>query len=95
MNMYEEAAHNLDKTLKTELGDNYTTEDLLRFQMDQKLTTPKCLEEYNLKNQFIEIQKGQEGLPKEEQKSNRAIADELASKNNCSISRMYNITRDI
>lgn len=90
--MFEEAAENLELAMQP-LGE-ITFEEMLRFQMENGLVTPKSVAEYNLKNEFEKIREAQKDLPKEEQKSNRKIADELAAKNNCSMSRMYNITRD-
>jgi len=95
MNMYEKAAENLDKAIKSELGENYTTEDLLRLQMDKKLITPKSAAEYNLRNEFAQIKDQQQSLPVEEQQSVRSIASELASKNNCSLSRVIVITKGV
>jgi len=94
MNMYEEAAANLDKAIKDKLGEDYTTEDLLRFQMDEGLVTPDTTGDYNLKNKFMRIKEAQVDLPKKEQMSDRKINDQLASETNSSLSRVYAVTRD-
>ena len=93
--MYEEAAANLDKAIKKQLGENYTTEDLLRFQMHEGLVTIKTVPDYNLKHEFIKIKENQSDLPEKEQKSNRQINSDLAANNNCSLDRMYLITRGL
>ena len=92
--MYEKAAENLDKAIKKELGDDYTTEDLLRFQMKKGLITPKSASSWNLKNEFDDIKEAQSDLPPEEQRSDRNIADQLAAENNCSLSTIKNIVKD-
>ena len=95
MNMYEEAAANLDKAIKKQLGEDYTTEDLLRFQMDEGLVTPRSTGDYNLKHDFLKIKEAQEGLPKRDKMSDRQINDKLAAENNCSIGKLYEITRGL
>jgi len=86
--MYEEAAENLDKAIKDKLGEDYTTEDLLRFQMDEGLITPKLTGDYLLKIEFINLLDGHDG-------SRRSIIQDMAARHNMSPSTIYNLVRDI
>ncbi|RKY66118.1 MAG: hypothetical protein DRP97_08380 [Candidatus Latescibacterota bacterium] len=93
--MYEEAAEIFLKQVRDELGEDYTMEQLLRFQMDMELITPKTTGDYLLKEEFREILAAQKDKPKKEQLSRRKINDDIAARHNMAYSSVYNLTRDI
>ena len=92
---YAYAAENIEKAAKSALGEDYTVEEFLRFQMKEGLITPKSTEEYNIKNEFLQIKEGQVYLPEKDQLSDRQINDHIAATTNSSMSRVYGITRDL
>jgi len=91
--MYRQAAEKFAIEVEKELGSDYEFEDLLKLQMSIGILSPKGLDEYNLRNEFLERKEEQEKLPVKKRKSNRSITDDMAAENNCSISRMFNVVR--
>lgn len=92
---FEELAENLDKGIKNSLSDDYTTEDLLKFMRDEYLIGPKGLNDYALRQEFTKILLAQEGLDKKDKMSRRQIQDDIAARNNSSLSRVYFLTKDL
>jgi hypothetical protein len=92
---YEELAGNLDKGIKEGLGEDYTTEDLLRFMRDEYLIGPKGFEDYTLRQEFKFIWDAQKGLDKKDAMSRRQINDDMAARHNSSYTRIYLLTRDL
>ena len=93
--MYEEAADNFAKDLENKLGKDYTVEDLLRYQMDIGLITPKTTSDYNVKKKIVQMREAQKGLPHKERLTNRQINDEIACSMNVSYSTVYNMTKGL
>ena len=93
--MYEQAAMDLEQAVKSELGENYTTEDLIRLQMEKGLITPKTTAEFNIRNEVARMKSENEALPPDQQRSFRKIADELAVRHNCSITRIHDIAKKV
>lgn len=93
--MYEEAAQNFAEELENKLGKDYSVEDLLRFQMDVGLITPKTTGDYNVKKKIAQMREDQKNLPEDERISNRQINEEIAGSMNLSYTTVYNLTRGI
>jgi len=93
--MYEEAADNFAKELEDQLGKDYTVEDLLRFQMDLGLITPKTTNDYNVKKKIVRMRSEQKTKPENERLSNQQINDEIACSMNVSYSTVYNMTKGL
>ena len=93
--MYEEAADNFAEELEKNLGKDYSVEDLLRFQMDIGLITPKTTGDYNVKKKIAQIREYQKQLPEEDRLSNRQINEDIAGSMNLSYTTVYNLTRGI
>ncbi len=93
--IYEEAAEKFASELEVEFGDDYSVEDVLRYQTQIGMLTPNGLGKYNLKNEFEEIRDLQKDLPKKERKSNNKIQNDLAAKYNCSLSYVFKETWDL
>jgi len=92
---FEELAGDLDKGIKDSLGDDYTTEDLVRFMRDEYLIGPKGLNDYAIRQKFTKILLEQEGLDKKDKMSRRQINDHIAATDNSSYSRVYFLTKDL
>lgn len=96
--MYKKAAEKFAKEAENKLGTDFETpeaymEALLKIQMQEGMLSPKGLDEYNLRNEFLERKDKQESLPVKERKSNRGITDDMSAENNCSFSRMFSVVR--
>lgn len=92
---FEELAVNLEKGIKDSLGEDYTTEDLVKFMRDEYLIGPKGLNDYTIRQKFTKMLSDQEGLDKKDKMSRRQINDHIAATDNSSYSRVYFLTKDL
>ena len=88
-------AVNLEKGIKNSLGEDYTTEDLVKFMRDEYLIGPKGLNDYTIRQKFTKMLSDQEGLDKKDKMSRRQINDHIAATDNSSYSRVYFLTKDL
>jgi hypothetical protein len=93
--MIKDSAEKFAKEVEKQLGANYNMEDLFRYQLDIELITPKSLSEFDIRNEFREIKEINDLLPKKERRSNTGIVDDMAASHNCSLSRVFEVVKDL
>ena len=71
----KDTAEKFAKELENEFGSEYNLEELLKFQSQVGLITPKGLGDYDIRNEFIELRDINRLLPKKERRSNTKAHD--------------------
>ncbi len=95
MSIYNDIALSFAQDLEERYGKDYTLEDLLRFQAESELITPKTISDYAIKKEYLKILGEQDLKPKEDRISKRAICIQIATKNNRSYEGIYLLTRNL